>query len=492
MHKSTNTYNYLSVLFCGFSVIKNNVMKTQNTFNLYITLLIGLLFIIYPSLSKAQVSPAIYFSGTTSLTSHYNPAFTCKADFFLGFPFLANTNLDVRNSWKYSDYVVRENDSLWISPAKLVNSLNEINYSMETLNNDIVYVGFRKGKNYFRFGISNRFSSITTYSDKTAALIFTGNAQFIGKTTTFKDNFLLTNMYQEYYISYTRTIGNKFSIGITPKFLTGVFNSYTENANFDLTIDEANYNHLVRSNFNIHTSSPLPDFNKFADRLKQLPWVQFSSNTGYAIDLGISYALNKNIQFAASLIDFGKIHWDKNVKNFTSNSSEAVPFEGLDLGSLFDSKKYTGATASEMMTGLSESFGLKETTIAYTAPLSSKLLFSGSYIYKEKNKIGMLTYSEHINDKWLNTYSVNISRQFGKWLLASVNYNNGKYSPESFGISLELQTDELHVIIATNNIYGFLNPHNTKGYNLQFGIGWQLNKGDRAKYKKAPKESEEN
>jgi len=462
------------------SVQKKHIMKTKKHFNFKNTFLILAISLTLFSLSSSgQINPAIYFSETTSLTSNYNPALTCKADFFFGVPFLTSFNLDVRNSFKYSDYIVRENDSLWISPAKLVNSLNEVNYSMVSLNTAILYVGFRKGNNYFRFGISNRFSSITTYSDKTAALIFTGNAQFIGKTTAFNDNFSLTNMYQEYYISYTRTIGDKLSIGITPKFLTGVFNSYTENANFELTIDETNYNHLVRSDFNIHTSSPLPDFNKLVDRLKQLPWIQFSSNTGYAIDLGLSYTLNKNVQFAASVSDLGKIRWDKNVKNFASNSGEAVPFEGLDLENLFESKKYTGASASEMMTKLSESFGLEETNTAYTAPLSTKMLFSGSYIYKGKNKIGLLTYSEQIHGKWLNTYSVNISRQIGKWLLASVNYNNSKCSPGSFGISLEMQTDELQVIIATNNIYGFLNPHNTKSYNLQIGIGWQIMHEDR-------------
>ncbi len=438
-------------------------------------------FLLHPFIATGQINPAYYFSETTSLASHYNPAATCKADFFLGVPFLTSVNLEVRNSFKYNDYIVRENDSLWVSPAKLINSLDKINYSAVVINYDILYCGFRKGNNYFRFGFRNRFTSYNSYSEETAALIFSGNSQFIGKTTAFRNNFSSTNLYQEYYISYTRTIAGKLNIGITPKFLTGVFNVWTENANFELTIDETNYNHLVRSDLNIHTSSPLPDFTMFSDRIMQLQWIQFSNNLGYALDLGLNYAINQRLQLSASIIDLGKIRWNKNVKNFISNSDETVPFEGMDLGNVYEGKKYTGATTSEMLTELSESFGLDETNVAYTAPLITKCLFGGSYSFYEKNKIGILTCSENINNKWLNTYAVNYSRQVGKWLLASINYRFSKYLANSLGIALELQTDELHIIIATNNVYGILNLHDTKSYNIQIGLGWQINRKDRNK-----------
>ena len=75
-------------------------MKTHKTIkirNYKTVLLLGLSFFLFQFSTKAQVNPAIYFSGTTSLTSHYNPALTCKADFFLGVPFLTSFNLDIRN-----------------------------------------------------------------------------------------------------------------------------------------------------------------------------------------------------------------------------------------------------------------------------------------------------------------------------------------------------------------------------------------------------------
>jgi len=475
--------NAVFVILCAFVSLWHsiNVCLTTAIFKSCTILFIIFLFCFYPFFATSQVNPAHYFSETISLSSHYNPALTCKADFFLGVPFLTSFNLEVRNSFKYNDYIVRENDSLWVSPSKLINSLDEINYSAVVFNYDIIYCGFRKGNNYFRFGLRNRFTSYNSYSVETAALLFTGNSQFIGKTTAFQNNFSATNLYQEYYISYTRTIAGKFSIGITPKFLTGVFNVWTENANFELTIDENNYNHLVKTNMNIHTSSPLPDFKKFIDRLKQIPWIQFSNNTGYAIDLGLSYTVNRKLQLTASVIDLGKIRWNKNVKNFTSNSDEEISFEGLDLGNIFEAKKYTGATTSDMLTGLSESFGLKETNDSYTAPLSAKVLFAGAYSFCEKNKFGILTCTEQINNKWLNTYAVNYSRQVGNWLLASINYSFSKYFPNSLGIALELQTDELQIIIATNNVHGYLNPHDTKSYNLQIGLIWQINREHKKK-----------
>jgi hypothetical protein len=72
----------------------------------------------------------------------------------------------------------------------------------------------------------------------------------------------------------------------------------------------------------------------------------------------------------------------------------------------------------------------------------------------------------------------------GNWMLASVNYSFSKHLPSSLGIAFEFQTDELHVMISTNNIYGVLNAHNTRSYNFQFGIGWQINKEQKMKVSK--------
>ena len=454
-------------------------MKTQTYFRFQAYIQTLLLFVLaLPLYLGAQVNPAHYFSETINQNSHYNPALTCEADFFLGLPLLTSFTVDVRNSFKYNDYIVKEADSLWADPVHLINSLKDINYSSVINDYDIIYFGFRKGSNYFRAGLRNRFSTFNTYSNKMVSMLLLGNAQFIGQTTAFQNNFSLTNVYQEYYMSFTHTFAGKFSIGITPKYLTGVFNTWSEDADFELSIDQDNFDHLVRSDFNIHSSSPMPNLESFTDRLKQLSWIQFSNNIGYAFDMGASYSPSPYFQFAFSLLDIGKIRWDKDVKNFTSSSNEAVDFEGLDLCEIFDKKRYTGASTSDLLTELSKSFGLSETSTAYTAPLSTKAFVSASYIFKEKNKLGLLNYSEHFNNHWFSSYALNYSRKIGQWLLASINYKYSKHLQSSFGVAIEIQSDELQIILATNNLYGLLNPNDTKSYNLQVGLGWQINKGE--------------
>jgi len=459
-----------------FSLLKLKTMKTVLKLKKTKCLLATLaLFLVCSHTAFSQVNYGLYFSDMAVQRNQYNPAFASNARFFIGIPLLGSVNSEYGSTFKFSDYAINKEGSVYASPAGLVSALDESNVISANSTLNIIHFGFTRGKNSFGFGLNNRVSSLGMYSKDLASLMLQGNGNFIGKTTTFNNNKYLSNFYQEFFICYTRQVNDKLTIGITPKFLTGIFNVWAPETDFTLTIDENTYEHEGTSNITIHTSSPVQSLTGFGNDLMQANWMQFSNNLGYAIDIGIKYDISDKIEIAASLLDFGNIYWDEDVKNFNAINKNKATYNGLDIDNIFDGNDFNGLSPSKVMNGFSDSFNLEESYESYSSPLIPRVLLSGSYTFYEQNKIGGVICAEFFGGEQYMSFAFNYSHAFGEILFVNINYNNHFGIINSFGAALVLQVNALQCVFATNNVLGVVNPYNSNNYDFSLGLNIVLN-----------------
>ncbi len=445
-------------------------MKNKITIT-YIRISIVFSLMLMSAVAFSQLSHGLLFADNVPQKIHLNPAATLNEDgYFIGVPVLNNVNTEFISGFKYDDYIVYRDDSLYFDPGRLLKTLDDQNLFIQNSSVSLVYLGIKRKKNTFAFGIDFKTSAFGSLSKNFIALLVSGNAQFSGKTTDFSKNTIQTSLYQEYYFNYSREIGTKFSAGITLKFLTGDVNLQVEHADFVLSIDSATYAHTGSADIKMNASVGTDLKGGFVNTINPYGWFQFSQNLGYAFDLGITYKPLKNLVFSASLLDVGKIFWNNHPENYQINVDSAY-FEGvtLNLNSVADNPEDLSV---QIMDDLSDDFNMQKTNESYGTPTISKLLFTCSYSFLRNNKVGLLYYGEVYNGQTASSVSVNYNRRFGDVLVLGINYNTFNFKAHNLGLTAIINAEPLQFYFSTNNIFGLFKPEHTNVYQLNFGVNF--------------------
>ncbi len=434
-------------------------------------ILLSLSLILSPELTFSQFGHGLFLVDNYPQNSQINPSVMLpdSSTFFIGIPLINRIDNEIRSSFKYDDYLTFHDDSLYLNPEGLLNALKQQNILSENTTINLLYFGFKSGKNEFRFGMSFKSAFYNQYSKNFVSLFLLGNEQFVGKTTDFSGNNSSSSIYQEYFFSYSRQLSPKFSIGITPKFLVGSMNLNIEKADFKLKIDDDTYVHSGSADIKINTSINAQSFSEFQNDIDRLSRIQFTNNLGYAIDLGIKYNPLDNLSFSASLIDFGKIKWNETVKNYEIKTDSAA-FEGIYLENIFDDKTFTGDLTDKLFEELKDNFDFTETENVYYTNLVPKITFTGTYTFFKKNRAGIIYLGELFDQRTISSFSINYMRQIGSFLNIGVNYYNFDFTSHNLGLTVLINAGALQLYFSTNSLLGMINPQHTNVYNVNFGV----------------------
>ncbi len=445
-------------------------------------ILLSLTILSLPKLLFSQFTHGLYFVDNYPQNSQINPAVMLpdSTTFFIGIPVINRIDNEIRSSFKYDDYLTYRDDSIYLNPGGLLGALKDQNILSESTTVNLLYFGFKSGKNEFQFGMSYKTAFYNQYSKNFISLFLLGNEQFVGKTTDFSGNNSSSTIYQEYFFSYARKLSPKFSIGITPKFLVGNMNLNIEKADFTLTIEEDTYVHSGTADIKINTSIQAQSFSEFYDDLYNLGRIQFMNNLGYAFDFGVQYNPLNNLSFSASLTDLGKIKWNETVKNYEIKTDSAV-FEGIYLENIFDDKTFTGDLTDQLFDELKENFDFIETENVYYTNLVPKLTLAGSYTFFEKNKAGIVYYGEFFDKRTISSFSINYMRQIGSFLNLGINYYNYDLTSHNLGLTVLINAGALQLYFATNSLMGMINPQHTNMYHVNFGVNLVFKKHHKNK-----------
>lgn len=444
---------------------------------------IFLVAVLFSNLAMAQVSRSAYFMDHLFAANSLNPAFTPSNNVIVDLPLISSTYVSLGAPFTWSEFTHKtvSDDKLTVNKYGVISSMDEVGTLSLNFATQLGRVGIRSGKHFFSFGLSKiAVVDISLEKDLAEFLLYgNGSDAFIGRDLHFSKTGFKANMYHQYSFGYAVDISEKLSIGVKAKYLNGVLNAWTEKADLNFYTDpESNYALSASTDILLHTASAygyLEDVN-FDNPMDYL-MVKFTSNHGFAGDIGASYRPMEKLKLSASVIDLGMINWNTNVKSYQSrHPNETFTFDGFDISELLNGGSI--ADSITILDSLNEHFAMESISEPYTSYLTPRAYLGVTYDVTKNDQFGLLISGRFPENDIQTAYTLNYRRTFGDILSAFVNYTYRK-NGNQVGFGLSVCTGPVVIYVMNDMFNALLEPTQAKGYNVHFGISLAFGKPNR-------------
>lgn len=441
---------------------------------------------------KAQ-NNTLYLMHSIPQTNQLNPAVRQKCKVYLSLPVLSSVRFNLRNTaFGFHDVfhtgTGTQSGTYYLDLDNLEKKIKKMNYSLLNSDIDILGAGFEVKDWYFTFGIVNHISMQLSYPDDIVSLK-DGNWDINkGEGVPVKLNRIGINatVWNSIGISASKEFFEGLRAGVRFKYLNGMANLNTRRSKIELntTEDPITLEALVK--YKINSSVPVNlgySANGLVNSLDFSPATEnlignyiFNTNRGLALDGGVVYDYDDEMQFTASFTDLGFIWWRKNVKNFTGEGK--FVFQGIDLDAYFDDPNQ-GDLIQALQDSLLNSLHATAGNKGYLTMLPLNLYGGVTRELIPNLRAGAMTWIE-VNGTHLRpslTLSLNATPM--KAFAASLSYTIMNNKLNQFGAGLAfgrrgaqfyLITDNIPVRFTRDLSTGLLWPYNARMLSLRFGL----------------------
>lgn len=256
-----------------------------------------------------------------------NPGSDVKYSWFVGIPLLSGISANVGSSG-FSTFDLFADNGVDFN-AKLRNvvfstSRNDkvsINEQLEIFSGGFKLGDWQEGA-YLSFGMYQEMDVLTYMPKDLAVLALDGNRDYIGKVFDLGDLNARGELLSVFHLGFHKNVNDQLILGVRGKIYSSIFNvSSTQNSGYFYTIPGTNsiYEQVISSNVLVNTSGFLNYTENYTGNAKSdiMKKAFLGGNLGLGLDLGLTYYPQKNIQFTASLLDFGFIKHTKEVENYS-------------------------------------------------------------------------------------------------------------------------------------------------------------------------------
>lgn len=323
-------------------------------------------------------------------------------------------------------------------------------------------------KNYFSFGIQEKFDFRLDLPGDMLRFPFTGNASFDeleNGTLDFSDFRITLSHYREFGFGWQRQINDKWKVGGKLKYLYGLENVDTKASSLKWHTNEDTWDWSFTGEMDVY-SSGIWQLTDSLDENIDLEEEDISSyllkrkNKGLGMDLGATYALNDKLELTGSVIDLGFISWKSYNKNFNSTNGEFA-FTGVELT---ENIVTSGSSASdsletsleELQDDLESEFSYEEDESSYKTSLITRLYLGANYKLYENDRssgtAGLLLHGELYKGVMRPTATISYSQRLKKWLSATAAYSVVDRDFRNLGLGLSLNAGAFQFYAVTDNV----------------------------------------
>lgn len=404
-----------------------------------------------------------------------NPAFfPANKKLAIGLP---GIGIDAAHSGdiSYNDIFVKDGDRTRIDFSNALAKLDPTNTVSFDQRIETVSLGLRlPGKIWLQAGHANRLSGSIVYPKTLPALIYGGNAQYIGQTIEIAPYTDISD-WNEWSIGLAKGFG-KLQLGLRAKYLSGVTALLSDANRQKATVTTSNdiYQLSLATNYAFYSSSLISAFDTaglgFALSLGELKGQAFSKNSGFAFDLGAQFKVNEQITLDVALLDLGgKITWKEEANYFASQGEfeyEGVALPGSDIINGADSLDF-----SSKLDTLNDIFRFQKTAQEFETTLPLRGYLGGQYALNKRWAFGLGLYFQKRAEENA-TVAAGANARFSpiKWLSLGAMYSVNERSAANLGFHLALKPGPVQVYFASDNILNAFAIKNTPAVNLRAGL----------------------
>jgi Family of unknown function (DUF5723) len=453
------------------------LQPAANTMRIQLYFLLFALFI--PGFLAAQMDLSSHFLQGTWQAYQTNPALLPKNRITIALPSVYG--FGQFSGFKLGDLFQRDGQVLNWRIDEVIDNLGESNFLQGRFDINTLGLGFHVGDWYLSAGHSMRQQAYFEYPKELAQFLWRGNAPFIGREVQLAPQFAVRGS-QELYFGISRKLGENLSVGARFKVINGYTDLSSSSRDLRLTTSDDIYQLGVKANYILNGTADILRYDNLGNARIKLDTLthraDWTSNTGYGMDLGINYQLER-LQVSAGINDIGQINWRDNVNNiriqgdFTFNGLNVLSdflTDSLDLGVILDT--------------LEANLGIQQSLTAYVSPLPSQYYISARVALNEGFWIGALAYADRIQGAWYPAFGFSAHARLGNVLSLGGMYiiRNGRF--DNLGANAALTLGPVQLALATDNLLTLVNAKEARAGSIRAGLNLVLGNMERVEKKK--------
>jgi len=448
-----------------------------------------------------------YSGRWTPQAMHVNPSFAPEASTTIGIPVFSSISIEQSNGLFLPSDIFRQSaEGLKFDQAGYLSAIGDNNKMSLTFDVDLLSVGHRFGKNFFRFSIRERGDVFVDLPGDLLRFPVVGNGDFDfnGGVLDFSDLAIGVNQWMEYGFGWQRSLNERTNVGATLKVLFGQQNVRTNRSDVVWRTDLETYAYQFSGGLDINSSgfSPLLDADDATEYEPAQKFLNFT-NLGLGVDLGIDHQLNERLNVSASVVDLGFIKWSNEVKNYKTSGEDFI-FSGIQITESIISADSAFSDSLEMaiddvLAELERKYDFQDSDGSYSTGIRSKLNIGMEYevlnLEKMKGTAGLLFTSTNWNNRWIPSGTLYYRHELGNTLNARLAYTMRGERANGLGAAFTVRAGAVQINLGLDNLNllslariktdegdkGFLFPSASRQASVQFGVNLMLgNSKERA------------
>lgn len=427
-------------------------------------------------------------------SSLVNPGADVSYKYYLGIPLLSGVSVNLGSS-SFSAYDLFANNGVDFNDKvrSIINKSSgkdktHVNQQLEIFSAGI-RVGGEKSTSYISFGVYQEFDFLMYVPKDPGILALDGNQSYIGKAFDLSDLNLRAEVLSVLHVGFHKKISEKLVLGGRAKiYSSGANVTSTKNSGFIYTgqsVETPNiYSQQISSHLELKTSG-ISTFNKdeydgnIAKDIANNTF--FNGSLGLGLDAGITYYFKDNLQFTASVVDFGFINQTKDIEtltyigqykyegvnpNFETSDDPDNVFDEFDRAIPRDTlySKYTTWRPTKFYSSIQYSFGES----IYDDTCDCK----GSANRKYKNAVGGQLFVMSMPREPFVAVTAFYQRNIFKKLDIKATYTFDDYSNKNIGLGLSGTIGKFNIYALFNNVLEYKDVSKANSLAFQFGFNF--------------------
>lgn len=395
-----------------------------------------------------------------------NPALRPAARVNIGIPGLSQIHFGHGNNWfKPSEQLVPDaNGKVVLNAENILKGIDESAYTSQSVGIELIHLGFRFGKHYVHARASERIQGSLTIPKDVFYLGVYGNAgnhNFENNTVDLSDLSIDAIHFREYGIGYNYQLNEKWSFGLTAKYLYGMERIHTEKSSLSMRTDPFTYNMQTSGGFILNTSGIYSGEDVDDIRSDIQSYLLGLKNTGFGADFGVVYRPIKKLQLEFSAIDIGFIKWKSNLATYGTDDA-TFAYNGIDLTEFIfmEGSDFSDAMQNKLDTLLDDletTYNFDRSEKEFTTTLNGYLRYAGSYEVLSHEKFrgkAWLSLSHGILDSEAPiTISIGYNQKLWKVIQADVHLVKRTHYSPAIGAGLSLNAGPFQIYVLAENIH---------------------------------------
>jgi len=448
-------------------------------------LYIAMLLLCVSVVANSQDNAFMFLRGVPQ-TTQINPAFRPVDHAYLALPAIGGVKINGANTgFSWSDAIRSgsglQADSLVVDLDNLASKMQDNNLLAAEASLQILGFGFKAGKTFISVDINNRMKAKVNYPKSLMDLRY-GNWDYdrdVPINHSMADLFVNSINYTEIALGASYPINETIVVGARVKYLMGV--AHAESERFNVGIETlADGSMRINSDASFIASFPMSveyDEEGYVTSVGaeddiDVKELFLSNNTGFGIDLGVTWEVIDKLTIGAAVNDIGFINWKSNTQQFYSNGT--FDYNGMDV-----SDEITGDEGEEsywdtLAEDFENTFKVKNNEGSYKTGLMGTFNVTADYQAKHWLNLGAVSKSYFVDDKWIPETTFAVGMSPGKALSSVFTYSLMKNAPANFGAGLVLKAAGLQLYMATDNLNTVFKPSTAKYVNARLGINFVI------------------